>query len=151
MQAGVDLLHIPYKGTALSVTDLIAGQVSLTFGNTLSVLPHVAFGRLRALGITSAKRSAAVPGLPTLAESGLPGFESSTWFALLGPAGTPRGIVTRLNAAIRKIGQLPEIRERIAEQGAEPMDGTPEQVDTHVRAEIAKWAKIVAASGARVE
>ncbi len=151
MQAGVDMAHIPYKGTAFAVTDLIAGQVSLTFGNTLSVLPHVASGRLRALGITSAKRSAAVPGLPTLAETGLPGFESSTWFALLAPAGTPREIVTRLNAAVRTIGQTQEIRERIKEQGAELMDGTPEQAGAHVRAEIAKWAKVVAASGARVE
>jgi tripartite-type tricarboxylate transporter receptor subunit TctC len=151
MQAGVDMAHIPYKGTAFAVTDLIAGQVSLTFGNTLSVLPHVASGRLRALGITSAKRSAAAPGLPTLAETGLPGFESSTWFAMLAPAGTPREIVARLNAAIRKIGQTQEIRARITEQGAESMDGTPDQVGTHVRAEIAKWARVVTASGARVE
>jgi len=151
MQAGVDMAHIPYKGTAFAVTDLIAGQVSLTFGNTLSVLPHVASGRLRALGITSARRSAAVPGLPTLAETGLPRFEASTWFAILAPAGTPREIVTRLNAAIRKIGQTQEIRARITEQGAESMDGTPEQVGAHVRAEIAKWARVVAASGARVE
>lgn len=145
------MVHIPYKGTALAVTDLIAGQMSLTFGNTLSVLPHVASGRLRAPRIISAKRSAAVPELPIIAETGLPGFESSTWFALIGPAGTPREIVTCLNAATRKIGQIQEIRGRIAEQGAEPMDGTPEQVGTHVRAEISKWAKVVAASGARVE
>ena len=149
MQAGINMLHVPYKGTVPMVTDVIAGQVSLTFANTLSVLPQVNAGRLRALAITSAKRSAAAPGLPSVAESGLPGFEATTWFALLAPAGTPREIIARLNAITAEIAQ--EMRGRIAEQGAEPLGGTPEQVAKHVTMEVAKWAKVVAASGARAD
>ncbi|MBI1988868.1 MAG: tripartite tricarboxylate transporter substrate binding protein, partial [Betaproteobacteria bacterium] len=106
---------------------------------------------LRALAITSAKRSLAAPELPTVAESGLGGYESSTWFALLAPAGTPREIVTRLNATIVAIGQTPEIRGRLVAQGAEPLGGTPEQVAAFVRSEIEKWRKVVAISGARAE
>ena len=150
MQAHVDLLHVPYKGTPPAVTDLIAGQVSLVFGNTLSVLPQVKAGRLRGLAVTSAKRSLAAPELPTVAEAGLPGFESGTWFALLAPAGTPREIVTRLNATITKIGQTPDIRDRLAAQGAEPLGGAPEEVGAFVRSEITKWGKVVAASGMRM-
>ena len=151
MQAHVDLLHVPYKGTAPAVTDLIAGQVSLVFGNTLSVLPQVKSGRLRALAITSARRGIATPELPTVAESGLPGFEAGTWFALLAPAGTLREIVMRLNATITKIGQTPEMRDLLTAQGAEPLGGAPEEVGAFVRSEIAKWGKVVAASGMRVE
>ncbi|MBI4191493.1 MAG: tripartite tricarboxylate transporter substrate binding protein [Betaproteobacteria bacterium] len=151
MQAHVDFLHVPYKGTAPAVTDLIAGQVSLVFGNMLSVLPQVKAGRLRGLAVTSAKRSLAAPELPTVAEAGLPGFESGTWFALIAPAGTPREIVTRLNATITKIGQTPDIRDRLAAQGAEPLGGAPEEVGAFVRSEITKWGKVVAASGMRVE
>lgn len=149
MQAGIKMLHVPYKGTAPAIVDTIAGQVSLTFANTLSVLPQVRAGRLRALAITSAKRSAAAPGLPPVAESGVPGFEASTWFALLAPAGTPREIVMRVNASINQIAQ--EIREDIAKQGGEPLGGTPEQAAAHITSEVAKWGKVVAASGARAE
>ncbi|MBI3069311.1 MAG: tripartite tricarboxylate transporter substrate binding protein [Betaproteobacteria bacterium] len=148
MQARINMLHVPYKGIA-AIMDTIAGQVSLTFANTLSVLPQVKAGRLRALAITSARRSAAAPGLPPVAESGLPGFEAATWFALLAPAGTPREIVARLNALINEIAQ--EMREAIAKQGAEPLGGTPEQVAAHITNEVAKWAKVVAASGARAD
>ncbi len=151
MQAHVDLLHVPYKGTAPALTDLIAGQVSLVFGNMLSVLPQVKSGRLRALAITSAKRGMATPELPTVAESGLPGFEAGTWFALVAPAGTPREIVTHLNATITKIGQTPEIRDLLTAQGAELLGGAPEEVGAFIRSEIAKWGKVVAASGMRVE
>jgi len=149
--AGIDIVHVPYKGTATAVPDLIGGQVSMMFTSTLSSLPHVKAGRLRALAITSAKRSLAAPELPTVAESGLGGYESSTWFALLAPAGTPREIVTRLNATIVAIGQTPEIRDRLVAQGAEPLGGTPEQVAAFIRSEIEKWGKAVAISGARAE
>ena len=149
--AGIDIVHVPYKGTATAVPDLIGGQVSMMFTATLSSLPHVKAGRLRALAITGAKRSLAAPELPTVAESGLAGYEASTWFALLAPAGTPREIVARLNATIVAIGQTPEIRDRLVAQGAEPLGGTPEQLGAFVRSEIEKWGKIVAVSGARAE
>ncbi len=146
--AGIDIVHVPYKGTSTAVPDLIGGQVSMMFTATLSSLPHVKTGLLRALGITSSKRSLAAPELPTIAEAGLPGYESMTWFALLAPTGTSREIVTRLNAIITKIGQTPEIRDRLLSQGAEPLGGTPEQLGAFIRSEITKWGKVVAASGA---
>ena len=149
--AGIDIVHVPYKGTSTAVPDLIGGQVSMMFTATLSALPHVKTGLLRALGITSLKRSPAAPELPTIAESGLPGYESVTWFALLAPTGTSREIVTRLNATITKIWQMPEIRDRLLSQGAEPLGGTPEQLGAFIKSEITKWSKVVAASGARAE
>lgn len=151
MQARLDVVHVPYKGTPLAVTDLITGQVSFMFANALSVLPQVNAGRLRALGVTSAKRNAATPQLPTLAESGLPGFESGTWFALLAPASAPQEVVARLAAAVAKLSAHPDIREKLAAQGAEALSMTPEQTAAHIRSEIAKWGKVVLASGARVE
>jgi tripartite-type tricarboxylate transporter receptor subunit TctC len=123
----------------------------MMFTATLSALPHVKTGLLRALGITSSKRSLAAPELPTIAESGLPGYESVTWFALLAPTGTSRDIITRLNAIVTRIGQMPEIRDRLLSQGAEPLGGTPEQLGAFIRSEITKWGKVVAASGARAE
>ena len=151
MQAGVKILHVPYKGTAPAVTDVIAGQVSITFSNTLSVLPQVAAGRLHALAMTSAKRSSAAPNLPTVSESGLPGFEGTTWFSLLAPAGTPREIITRLNTVLAEIAQTQDMRDRLAEQGAEPQGGTPEQIANYLASETVKWAKVVAASGMTAE
>jgi tripartite-type tricarboxylate transporter receptor subunit TctC len=148
--SGIDIVHIPYKGTPAAVTDLLAGNVTMMFANSLSVLPHVQSGRLRAIAVTSAKRSAVAPNLPTVAET-YPGFESGTWFALFAPAGTPREIIARLNAVVSKAVQMPDIRQRFMAQGAETMSGTPEQVAAYVRAEVAKWAKVVKASGAKVE
>ncbi len=147
---GTDIVHVPYKGTPPAVTDLISGNVTFMFANSLSVLPHVQSGRLRALGVTSIKRSATTPALPTLAET-YPGFESATWFALFAPAGTPREIVTRLNAAVNKAVQMPEVREKFMAQGAETLTGPPEQVAAYVRSEVAKWAQVVKASGAKIE
>ena len=151
MQARIDVVHIPYKGTPQAVTDLLTGQVSFMFANALSVLPQVNAGRLRALAVTSAKRSAATPQLPTVAESGLPGFESGTWFAVLAPAATPRDAVTRLSAEVSRLTQHPDIREKLAAQGAEAVTMNPEQTAAHVKSEIAKWGKVVKASGAKVE
>jgi len=151
MQARIDVVHVPYKGTPQAVTDLLTGQVSFMFANALSVLPQVNAGRLRALGVTSAKRSAASPQLPTVAESGLPGFESGTWFAVLAPAGAPREAVTRLGAEIAKLTQHPDIREKLSAQGAEAVTMTPEQTAAHLRSEVAKWGKVVQASGAKVD
>ena len=150
LQTGIDVLHVPYKGTPPAVTDLLAGNITFMFANSLSVLPHVQTNRLRALAVTSAKRSVATPNLPTVAES-YPGFESGTWFALLAPAGTPREIVTRLNGAAVKAVQLPDVREKLLAQGAEPLSGTPQAVGAYIRSEVVKWAKVVKASGAKVE
>ena len=127
METGINILHVPYKGTVPATADVIAGNVSMALANTLVALPHVRGGRLRGIAITSAKRSSVAPEIPTFAESGVPGFESGTWYALLAPAGTPREIVTRLNRAVVQIVQLPDVREKLNAQGAEPLTGTPEQ------------------------
>jgi tripartite-type tricarboxylate transporter receptor subunit TctC len=150
LQTGIDIVHVPYKGTPPAVTDLLSGNITFMFANSLSVLPHVQTQRLRALGVTSAKRSPGTPNLPTIAES-YPGFESGTWFALLAPAGTPRDVITRINGAVAKVVQMPDVREKIVAQGGEPLSGTPQQVGTYIRAEVAKWGKVVRASGAKVE
>ena len=151
MSAGIDFIHVPYKGSSTTVPDLIGGQVDMTMGSIISLLPHVKSGRLRALGITSPQRSAAVPDVPTIAESGLPGFEAETWAALLGPAGMPAGVVRALNAAIAKIVKMPDIADRIAAQGAAPRVGTPEQARVFIKTELEKWAKVIAAAGIRAE
>jgi tripartite-type tricarboxylate transporter receptor subunit TctC len=150
LATGIDVVHVPYRGTPPAVTDLLSGNITFMFANTLSVLPHVNSKRLRALAVTSAKRSPSLPNLPTVAES-YPGFESGTWFSLLAPAGTPRDVVDRLNAAVVKAVQLPDVRDRIRAQGGEPLSGTPQQVGAYIRAEVAKWGKVVRASGAKVE
>jgi len=136
------------SGTTASVTDVIGGRVSLLFGNTLSVLPHVKAGRLRALGITSAKPSSAAPGVVTIAESGLPGFASGTWFSVLVPKGTPRGIIRRLNAAFNEILKMQDARDSLGRQGVEPRGGTAEEAASFIAAEIESWAQAVAAAGA---
>jgi len=151
MQARIDVVHVPYKGTPLAVTDLLTGQVSFMFANALSVLPQMSAGRLRALGVTSAKRNAATPQLPTIAETGVPGFESGTWYALLAPAGTARDVVARLSGETGRLTQHPDIREKLVAQGAEPLTMNPEQTAAYIKSEIAKWGKVVRASGARVE
>ena len=148
---GANIVHVPYKGSAPAVTDLLGGQVSMMFDNMPSVLPHVKAGKLRALGVTSARRSPAAPDIPTIAESGVPGYEVDSWFGILAPAGTPKEIVAKLNAEIVKILQRPEVRERLAEQGAVPVGDTPDQFAEHIRRETAKWARVVKASGAKVD
>jgi tripartite-type tricarboxylate transporter receptor subunit TctC len=150
-QTKISIVHVPYKGTPAAVTDLIAGQVSIMFANTLSVLPQVKTGRLRALAVSSSKRTAAAPALPTVAESGVPGFEASTWFGMLAPAGTPREIVIRLNGELTKAVGVPDIRERLVGQGADPLTSTPEQFRAFLKAELAKWAKAVAAAGVQIQ
>ncbi len=150
LQTGISILHVPYKGTPLALSDLIAGNVSFMFANILSVLPHVNSSRLRALAITSAKRSANVPNLPTVGES-YPGFESGSWYALFAPTGTPKDAVARVNDAVNRAMQTPEVRKKFIAQGAEPLTGTPQDATAHTRAEVAKWAKVVKASGAQVD
>jgi tripartite-type tricarboxylate transporter receptor subunit TctC len=150
-QAGVNLVHVPYKGTPQAVIDLLSGQVQVMFANTLSVLPQVRAGRLRALAISSARRSAAAPEVPTVAESGLPGYESGTWFALLAPTGTPRDIVNRLNAELGKIVATADMKAKLLDQGADPVTMTPEQIRAFLKSELAKWTKVVKTVGIKLE
>ena len=147
MHSGISILHVPYKGTPQAVTDLIAGNVTFMFANALSVLPHVQSKRLRALAITSAKRNAVAPELPTVAET-YPGFESGTWYALAAPTGTSREIINRLNEAVTRVMQQPDVREKFMAQGAEVLSGSPQDAAAYFRAEVAKWGKVVKASGA---
>ena len=149
--AKIKMEHVPYKGNAPAMTDLLGGHTQLTFSSMPSAMPHIKTGRLRALAMTGARRSSAAPDIPTMIEAGLPGFEVSSGFGLLAAAGTPRNIISRLNAQAVKSLQVQEVRERLASQGAEPVGNTPEQYDTYVRAEIAKWAKLVQEAGIRPE
>jgi tripartite-type tricarboxylate transporter receptor subunit TctC len=148
---GVQMTHVPYKGSAPALTDLIGGQVQLMFDNMPSALPHVKAGKLRPVAVTSKKRSPALPDLPTIAESGVPGFEATTWFGVLAPRDTPKEIVTKLNKEMVRILKTPEVKGRLMEQGAEPIGNSPEQFAAHIQAEIAKWERVVKESGAQVD
>ena len=150
-QAKIDITHIPSKGTPPAVTDLIAGQVSMMFANTLSVLPYVNSGRLRALAISSAKRSAAAPAIPTIAENGMPGFDSVTWFGVLAPTGTPRDIINRLSTELRRIAQTKAVAEQLIAQGADPIGSTAEEFGARIKSDIAKWTVIINAAGIKAE
>ena len=148
---GVDMLHIPYKGSSPAVTDLLAGQVNMMFDNIPSSLPHIKAGKLRALAVTGAKRSQLLPDLPTIAEAGVPGYDSYVWFGVVGPAGMPPEIVAKLNAALVKAAATPSFHDRLTGQGYDVLSSTPEQMASSIRDEIAKWGKIVKASGAKVD
>jgi tripartite-type tricarboxylate transporter receptor subunit TctC len=149
--AGVKITHIPYKGTGPALVDGMAGQVHMLFGNVLSSLTHVKAGRLRALAVTTARRSKVLPDLPTITESGVPGYENSTWFGLLAPAGTPAAVLSRLNSELVNASQSPDIVERIAPDGGEPVGSTPEQFGRHLAAEIIRWRKVVKDADIKVE
>ena len=148
---GIDIVHIPYKGSGQVMGDMVGGQLALIFDQVVSSMPHVQAGKLRALGITSAKRFPTLPDLPTIAEAGVPGYESISWAGVAVPAGTPKEIIARLHAEIVKVLQLPDIRERLLRDGIEPIGSTPEQFAAHIRAERVKWAKVVKDSGARAD
>ena len=151
VMAGVQMTHIPYKGSAPALQDLIGGQVQLMFDNLPPSLPHIKAGKLRALAVTSATRSSALPDTPTIAESGLPGFEASSWFGVLAPAGTPPAIIARLNAEIGAWLASAEAKEKMLALGANIGGGSPEDFARHIAAETAKWQKVVKASGAKVD
>ena len=152
---GIDLVHVPYKGTAPGVVDLLAGQVSVMAPNVLTALPYIKAGRLRALAVTSAKRSDALPDVPTIAEagaeSGLSGYESAQWYGVLAPAGTPAEIVNRLYGEVARALRAGDVRERLAADGAEPVGSTPAEFAAFIRAEIEKWARVAKAARIRPE
>jgi tripartite-type tricarboxylate transporter receptor subunit TctC len=140
---GASMVGISYKSAAPALTELVAGQTQLMFATALSVMPHIRSSRLRALGVTTAKRMTALPELPTIAEAGVPGFEASTWHGVLVPAGTPAPIIEKLNAEINRALQLPDVRERLSALGAEILGGTPKEFADHIQREIRKWGKVV--------
>ena len=150
LMAGVDMTHIPYKGGGPALTDIIGGQVQLMSGPVIASLPYVKAGRLKAIAVTSDKRVAGLPDVPAVAET-VPGYESSIWHGVLAPAGTPRPVIMRLHDEIVKILAVPEVRERFAREGAEPVGNTPEQFGAFIRAEIAKYAKLIKAAGLRAD
>jgi tripartite-type tricarboxylate transporter receptor subunit TctC len=149
--AGVDLVHVPYKGAQPALTDVIAGQVQMMFATSASVIPYIKAGRLRALAVTTAQRSASVPGLPTVAEAGVPGFEATTWHGVVVPAATPAAVVTRLNQEINSALSEKDLKDRLASLGAEISIGTPRQFADYIARETPKWAKVVKDSGAKPE
>ena len=141
--AGVDVVHIPFKGSGQALIDVVAGRVSMIFDNMPSALPHIKGGKLRALGVTGSKRSGALPEVPTIAEAGVPGYESLSWSGFAAPAGTPRDIVQRLNRESVAILAAAEMKQKLAEQGADAIGGPPEAFAAHIRAEREKWGKLV--------
>ena len=151
MMTKTDILHVPYKGSAPALTDLMGGHVMMIFDNTPNVLPHVKTRRMRGIAVTSLRRSALAPEMPTVDESGVPGYEVLVWFGVVGPAGIPREIVAKLNTEINRILQLPDVRERFQAGGVDPVGGPAEKFGEHLKTEIAKWGRVVKATGARVD
>ena len=151
MESKLPMLHVPYRGSAPALTDLMGGQVQSMFDNAPSALPHVKAGKLRALAVTSPQRLPQLPDVPTLAESGFPGFDVHSWFGLAAPAGTPRAVVDRLNAELAKALAQPELRQRLTDMAAAPEPSSPEQMRQFIAAEIKRWRTVVKASGATVD
>ncbi|MBM3340548.1 MAG: tripartite tricarboxylate transporter substrate binding protein [Betaproteobacteria bacterium] len=150
-QAGIDLLHVPYKAIAQTAADLMSGQVSLWFPTMPGALPHIKAGRMRALAAAGAKRSPTLPEVPTMSEAALPGFEASTWYAILTPAGVRKEIIAKLNAEFLRALRAPDMQERLHAQGIEAIGTTPEQLAAHLRSELTKWARVVKVTGVRAE
>ena len=149
--AGMDMVHVPYKGSGQAISDLVGGHVKVMISGMASTLPHVRSGKLRALAVTGAKRTPAAPEVPTIAESGFPKFEATSWFGVLAPAKTPKPVIVRLNADIVKTLQHPDVAQRLSAVGFEIVSGTPEQFAAYIKSEIRKWEKVVKASGAKPE
>ena len=145
--AGVDLLHVPYKGTGQALTDLLAGHVNLMFAPAQTVMPHVQSGKLKALGVTGARRSQTLPDLPTVAESGLPGYEAVGWFGLLAPAATPKATVAKLSVDANRVLAMRDVREKMLGLGAEPAGNTPEEFASFIRGDQAKWSRLMKEAG----
>jgi tripartite-type tricarboxylate transporter receptor subunit TctC len=143
LEAGVDIVHVPYKGSAPAVTDLVSGQVQMMYDTVASALPHIKARKLRPLAVATAKRSLSLPDIPTIAEASLPGFEVTTWFGMLVPAKTPKEIVAKLNGEIVKILNMPDVRKRLTEAGAEPVGNTPEEMAAQIKTETETFAAVV--------
>jgi len=144
---GTDITHIPYKGNSPGLTDTLAGQTAMMFDTIITCLPYVKADKLKGLAVTSVKRSSLAGEIPTMAESGLPGFEISAWYGIIAPAGTPKEVIARLNSEIVRILRAPDLKERFTSQGAEVVASTPEELDTYIRTNIVKWQKVLAAAG----
>ena len=149
--AGVKMTHVPYKGGGPAMIDLVGGQVQLVYATAASAVPMIKAGKIKGIAVTTIKRSALMPDIPTIAESGLPGFDANNWYGLLAPANTPRAIVVRLNAEVAKVLAMPDVKNFLFNQGLDPAPGTPEKFGVYIKSEIAKWAKVVKDSGARAD
>jgi tripartite-type tricarboxylate transporter receptor subunit TctC len=149
--AGISLTHVPYKVIGQATADLLSGQVTLWFPTMPGVLSHIRSGRMNALGVSGGRRAAALPDVPTIAEAGVPGYDASTWYPLLAPAGTPQAIIEKLNAQMIVIVATADVRERLQAQGIEAVGSTPAQLASHLRSELVKWEKVVRLSGAKVD
>jgi tripartite-type tricarboxylate transporter receptor subunit TctC len=151
LMAGVKLVHVPYKGGGPAMADLVGGQVNLIFATTASAIPHLKSGRIKGIAVTTAKRSALLPDMPTISEAGLDGFDANNWYGLVVPAKTPRAIIDQLNAEVTKVLNMPDVKTTLFNQGLDPAPGTPEQFGAYIRSERAKWAKVIKESGAKAE
>jgi tripartite-type tricarboxylate transporter receptor subunit TctC len=151
LMAGVQMTHIAYKGGAPALTDLLAGQVPLMFMTTVQSLPYLKDKRVKALGVSTPKRTAVLPDVPTIAESGVPGYESDVWFGIIAPAGVPRPVIDRLHAEIVRILKTPEMQKSLAAQGAEPVGNSPEEFAALIKAEHAKWTDVIKRTGIKAE
>jgi len=149
--AGAEIVHVPYKGAGPAMVDVLSGQIQLYFATMPAAMPHVKSGKLAPVAVTSVKRSQALPELPTIAESGVTGYEASTWYGLLAPAHTPNAAIARLHGDTVKILAVPEFRERLAAQGFEPVGSSPEEFSSYIKSEIAKWGKVIRDAGIRPE
>jgi tripartite-type tricarboxylate transporter receptor subunit TctC len=147
----IKMVHVPYKGSGQGVVDVLAGHVAVMMPSILTALPYAKEGRLRALGVTSARRAAGAPDIPTIAEAGVPGYEATQWFGVLAPTGTPRDIVNRLNGEIVRVLKSPEVRDRLSADGAEPVGSAPEEFAAYIRSETAKWAGVIKSAGINPE
>ncbi|MGZ5124518.1 MAG: tripartite tricarboxylate transporter substrate binding protein [Burkholderiales bacterium] len=151
VSAGTKITHVPYKGGAPAMTDLLGGQINLVFATAASAMPHIQSGKIRALAVTTSKRSQLVPDLPTVAEAGVPGFEANNWYGLVVPAKTPRPIIDRLHKEFVAVLSMPDIKDVLFKQGLDASPSTPEQFGAYIKSETAKWAKVIKASGAKPE
>jgi tripartite-type tricarboxylate transporter receptor subunit TctC len=151
LMAGVDITHVPYKGSSQALKDLLGGQVQVMFANFPGTLQQVQAGRLRVIAVNGARRSPLLPGTPTVAESGIPGFEANTWYGILAPAGTPKAVVARLNSEVTKALDAPEVRDFLSKEGGEVVGGTSEEFAAFIRADIVKWARVIKQAGVRAD
>ena len=151
LAAGVNMTHVPYKGTGAALPDLLGGQVQLMFGASAGIMPHVKSGKLRALATTGPKRIATAPDLPTVAESGVPGYDATLWYSMIGPKGIPRSIVMKWNTEVNRILQLPDVKERLANGGLEPAGGSPEDFAKVLKRDVERWATVVKQAGVKLD